>query len=173
MLNVFKTRACVFKCGGVSLKTLFVYCSDDAAINALCRESAFKKSDAKSIQLTTFSRKSLLSRCLGAVKGDAPHHKDCTMDINDFERVIIACDEFAGIISPEVVDFIKGNNFRYKNVDCIVFGEGRGAKKAKDSLKVCISLSGGTVRNCVSVSAKEIKQQEEDLLFSVRHRIAV
>ena len=155
------------------MKTRFVYCSDDAAINSLCRESAFKKRDAKSLQLTSFSRKSLLSRCLGATKSDVPSHKDSTVDINDFERVIIACDEFAGIISPEVVDFIKGNNFRYKNVDCIVFGEGRSAKKAKDSLKVCISLSGGTVRNCVSVSAREIKRQDEDLLFSVRHRLAV
>lgn len=155
------------------MKTLFVYCSDDAAINSLCRESAFKKKDAKSLQLTSFSRKSLLSRCLGATKSDAPSHKDCTVDINDFERVIIACDEFAGIILPEVVDFIKDNNFRYKNVDCIVFGEGRSVKKAKDYLKVCISLSGGTVRNCVSVSAREIKRQDEDLLFSVRHRLAV
>lgn len=155
------------------MKTLFVYYSDDAAINSLCRESAFKKRETKSLQLTTFSRKSPLSKYLGAVKSDVPSHKDCAVDINDFERIIIACDEFAGTISPEVVNFIKYNDFRYKNVDCIVFGEGRSAKKAKDSLKVCLSLSGGTVRNCVSVSAREIKRQEEDLLFSVRHRLVV
>ena len=95
------------------------------------------------------------------------------MDFNDFDRIIIACDEFAGEVSPEITDFIKSNNFRYKNVDCIVFGDGRGARRAKDILKVKISLSGGTVRNCVSVSSKELKKEEEDILFSVRHRLAV
>jgi hypothetical protein len=36
-----------------------------------------------------------------------------------------------------------------------------------------ISLSGGTVRNIISISVKELKREEEDVLFSVRHRMAV
>lgn len=160
--------------GGVGLKTLFVYCSDDEAVNSLCRESAFKRRDAQAIQLTSFSGKSLVSRYFGPSR----NKKDiCTKDygvsINDFDRIIIACDEFVGEISPEVSAFISSYDFRYKHIDCIVFGEGRCARRAKDSLKMKLSLSGGTVRNCVNVSAKELKREEEDLLFSVRHRMVV
>ena len=154
------------------MSTLFVYSSNDEAINSLCRESAFKKSKTQTLQLTPYSHKSALSRFLGINR----HHSRFSVydvDFELFDRIIIACDELAGFISPEVEEFISTNNFRYKNVDCIVFGEGRFVKKAQDSLKVKLSLSGGTVRNCVTVSAKEIKREEEDLLFSVRHRLAV
>lgn len=156
------------------MKTLFVYSADDDTVNSLCRESAFKKKDTKSLQLSSFSDKSFFSRYLGAVLGTRKMlPKDYGVDFNEFDRIIIACDEFAGEISPEISDFIKVNDFRYKNVDCIVFGEGRSVKRAKDALKVKISLSGGTVRNCVSVSAARIKKEEEDLLFSVRHRLTI
>ncbi len=152
--------------------TLFVYCSDDEAINSLCRESAFKKKDAQTLQLVARTSKSFLQRCLNF---GTRHNSFSDYDINmaDFDRIIIACDEFAGGISSELCDFIKANSFRYKNVDCIVFGEGRGVKKAQDFLKVQISLSGGTVRNCLCVSSKELKREDEDLLFSVRHRLVV
>lgn len=156
------------------MKTLFVYCSDDEAINSLCRESAFKRPDAHAVQLTSFSGKSLISRYLNVSHNKKEMRcKDYGLSINDFDRIIIACDEFVGEISPEVSLFIKSYDFRYKLVDCIVFGEGRCAKKAKDILKMQLSLSGGTVRNCVNVSSKELKREEEDLLFSVRHRMAI
>ncbi len=156
------------------MKTLFVYCSEDAAINSLCRESAFKKRDAKALQLTPFSDKSIFGRYFSQHRAkNTTSSKSYDVDFSDYERIIIACDEFAGEIAPEIVDFIKVNNFRYKNVDCIVFGNGRGARRAKDMLKVKISLSGGTVRNCVNVSSKELKREDEDLLFSVRHRLVV
>ena len=164
----------MFYSGGDGLKTLFVYCSEDDTINSLCRESAFKKSEAESLQLSSCSGKTLFSRYLDAVRSrSSVITKDYAVDFNDYDRIIIACDEFAGEVSPEMSVFIKSNDFRYKNVDCIVFGDGRGALRAKDGLKVRISLSGGTVRNCVSVSTKKLKKEEEDLLFSIRHRLAI
>jgi hypothetical protein len=78
-----------------------------------------------------------------------------------------------GEIPPEISAFITKNNLRYKTIDCIVFGDGRSAERAKDSLRVRVSLSGGTVRNVVSISRRELKYEEEDVLFSVRHRLAV
>ena len=156
------------------MKTLFVYCSDDETVNSLCRESAFKRRDAYAVQLTSFSSKSLVSRYLNALRNKkGMSTKDYGVSIEDFDRIIIACDELVGEISPEVSMFIQSNDFRYKLVDCIVFGEGRCVKKAKDSLRMKLSLSGGTVRNCVNVSSKELKREDEDLLFSVRHRMAV
>ncbi len=156
------------------MKTLFVYCSQDDTINSLCRESAFKKMDAESLQLTVGSGKTFFSKYLGAIRGKGSvGTKNYTVDFNAYDRIIIACDEFAGEVSPEISGFIESNDFRYKNVDCIVFGDGRGATRAKDGLKVRISLSGGTVRNCVSVSSRKLKREEEDLLYSIRHRLAV
>jgi hypothetical protein len=98
---------------------------------------------------------------------------DCSVQAASFDRIIIACDEFLGEIPPAVTSFISNNNFRYKIVDCIVFGEGRSINRAKDSLKMKVALSGGTVRNCVCLSSRKIKAEGEDLFFSVRHRIAV
>ena len=78
-----------------------------------------------------------------------------------------------GEIPPEVCAFIAKNELRYKTIDCIVFGDGRNVNKAKDMLRNRVSLSGGTVRNIISISIKELKREEEDVLFSVRHRMAV
>ena len=156
------------------MKTLFVYCSEDEAINALCRESAFKKRETQALQLSYPSGRSAFSRYIQVFKGgERTAYKSYDVDFNEFDRIIIACDEFAGELSPEIAGFINANDFRYKIIDCIVFGNGRGVRRAADALKVRISLSGGTVQKCVSVSTRELKKSEEDLLFSVRHRLVV
>ncbi len=155
------------------MRTLFVYCSSDDTINSLCRESGFKKDKTKSLQLSSFSEKSPIRRLIDFKREKSIHSGDYGIDINEFDRFILACDEIAGEISPEITRFIKNTDFRYKTVDCIVFGNGRGAKKASDSIKVKVSLSGGTVRSCVNVSPAQLKRDNEDILFSVRHRIAV
>lgn len=156
------------------MKTLFVYCSEDESINSLCNESALKKSETKALSLCGVRDKSTFSRYFGI---NRVRRFSCVgdygVDLNDFDKVILACDEFMGEIPPEISAFISKNDLRYKNIDCIVFGNGRSAKRAKDSLKNRVSLSGGTVRSCVTVSVKEVKSQEEDVLFSVRHRLVV
>ena len=170
-IEVCSAIICAF--GGAHLKTLFVYCAGDEDINSLCRESAFKKKSARAVQLASCSSKLFLLHCLGNKnKGEASFF-DCGVQVENFERIIIACDEFLGELPPAVTSFISNNNFRYKTVDCIVFGEGRSINRAKDSIKVKVALSGGTVRNCVCLSSRKIKAEGEDLLFSVRHRIAV
>ncbi len=176
ILYIDKIQGCsatICALGGARLKTLFVYCAGDEDINSLCRESAFKKKSAKAVQLASCSSKLFLLHCLGNKnKGEASFF-NCGVQVENFERIIIACDEFLGEIPPAVISFIGNNDFRYKTVDCIVFGEGRSINRAKDSIKMKVALSGGTVRNCVCLSSRKIKAEGEDLLFSVRHRIAV
>lgn len=156
------------------MKTLFVYCSDDDAINALCNESALKKCDTKALSLSCGSNKSLLSRCFGANRSRKSFcYSGYDIDVSDYEKIIFACDECFGEIPAEISAFIAKNDLRYKDIDCIVFGDGRGVGRAIDSLKVRISLSGGTARSAVGISAREIKREDEDILFSVRHRLAV
>lgn len=155
------------------MKTLFVYCSDDEDISALCKESAFKKKSAKAVQLASCSSKLFLLHSLANKNKAEQPAFNCDVQVENYERIIIACDEFIGEIPPAVATFVNNNDFRYKNVDCIVFGEGRGVNKAKDSLKMKVALSGGTVRNCICLSSRKIKREGEDLLFSVRHRIAI
>lgn len=158
---------------GVVLETLFVYCSDDDAVNALCNESALKKRDTRAVELMSSRGKTVLSRYLGVTVKRRSYIKTHGIDMNEYNRVIFACDECFGEIPAEIKDFILKTDLRYKDIDCIVFGDGRNARKAKDALKVSVSLSGGTIRNAVSVSVKEIKREEEDVLFSLRHRLAV
>ncbi len=162
-----------FSVGGVSLKTLFIYCSDDETVNSLCNESAFKTDKTKALPLSRGSGSSF-KRYFGVNRvRKYTYGGDYGVDLNDYEKIIIACDEYLGEIPPELSAFISKNDLRYKNIDCIVFGNGRTAKKATDTLKVRVSLSGGTVRNCINISPQEIKREEEDVLFSVRHRLAV
>ncbi len=156
------------------MKTLFIYCSDDEAVNSLCNESAFKKEKTKALPLYRDNSESTFKRYFGVNRARRyTCSGDYGVDINEFDKIIIACDEYLGSIPPEVTAFISKNDMRYKHIDCIVFGIGRNAKKATDTLKNRVSLSGGTVRSCVSISPREIKREEEDVLFSVRHRLAV
>ncbi len=156
------------------MKTLFVYCSDDEAVNSLCNESALKLNKTKALPLFKESSGSSFKRYFGVNRvRKYTCSGDYGVNLNDFDKIIIACDEYFGEIPPEVTAFISKNDMRYKTIDCIVFSNGRNAKKASDSIKNRVSLSGGTVRNCVSISSKEIKREEEDVLFSVRHRLAV
>lgn len=156
------------------METLFVYCSSDDIINALCKESARKKRSTRALELTGDFDKSPLSRYFGVNRAKRSGGAFCPdVDVSQYDKIIIACDEYMGEVPPELCAFITGNNLRYKVIDCIIFGDGRLSKKATDSLKVRVSLSGGTVRNAINVSAKEIKRDSEDVLFSVRHRMAV
>ncbi len=156
------------------MKTLFVYCTEDELINSLCNESALKKNETKSLSLCGVKEKSTFSRYFGV---NRVRRFSCTgdygIDLNDFDKVIFACDEYLGEIPPELSAFISKNDLRYKDIDCIVFGNGRNAKRATDAIKIRVSLSGGTVRNSINVSVRELKNQAEDILFSVRHRLAV
>lgn len=154
------------------MNTLFVYSFDNEAINSLCRVGSYSQNKTEALQLSSYSDKSVFSRFLWQNRRRS-RFSDYNVDFKSFDRIIIACDEFAGEISPEIADFISNNDFRYKCVDCVVFGVGRLVKRAEDSIKIRISLSGGTVRNCICVSTKELKKENEDLLFSLRHRLAV
>lgn len=156
------------------MKTLFVYCSDDDTINALCNESALRKIDTIALELSSTTGKSSFSRYFGINRTRRfSSMGGYDVDVESFDKIIFACDEYMGEIPPEISAFISKHELRYKEIDCIVFGDGKNARKAKDNLRVRVSLSGGTVRNTVSVSAKELKREEEDVLFSVRHRLAV
>ncbi len=156
------------------MKTLFVYCSDDDTINTLCNESALRKRDTKALSLSCGSGKSPLSRYLGVARSRKSFcYSGYDIDITEYEKIIFACDECLGEIPSQISAFIEKNDLRYKNIDCIVFGDGRGVNRALDSLRVRISLSGGTARSVVGVSAREIKREDEDILFSVRHRLVV
>ena len=87
--------------------------------------------------------------------------------------MILATDETFGNIAPAMKVFIRQNELRFKNVICLVFGEGRSTKKAADALRTEVSLSGGTASCVISVSTRALKKEAEDLLFYVRHKLYV
>ncbi len=156
------------------MNTLFVYCAGDEIIKSLCRESSFKRKDTHIIEVDGFSAKSPFKRLLETKKDKQNRYFSNNIAcVDGFDRIILACDEIAGEIPPGIAEFIKGTDFRYKTVDCVIFGNGKFASRAGDSLKIKVSLSGGTVRCCFCISPKEIKKEEEDILFSLRHRLAV
>lgn len=155
------------------LKTLFVYCSEDDTVNALCKESVRKAKNTVALEIGVFSKKSFFSRFGSSKSQKFTASANYDIDFDAFDKIIFACDEFFGEIPSELSAFIKKHEMRYKDIDCIVFGDGRNVRKATDVLRVQVALSGGTVRSAVGVSVKELKRGDEDVLFSVRHRFAV
>lgn len=150
------------------MKTLFVYCSEDDTVNALCKESARKIENTVAIKLDVFAKKSWFSR-LGVKKQPRViPSANYDIDFDEFDKVILACDEFMGEIPLEIKAFITKHEMRYKDIACIVFGDGRNVRKAADALRVQVALSGGTVCSAVGVSAKDLKHADEDVLFGTR-----
>lgn len=155
------------------MKKLLVHCSYDEDVSYLCRCSGGDECDVDALELYALSGSSRMGSRLGALRGKVPDIKFRGYDLSGYDTVVLACDEWMGGVIPAMGTFIRQNELRGKNVVCIVFGNGAFAKKAADSLKVMVSLSGGTVRNSITVSKKGFKNCEEDLLFYVRHRLAV
>ena len=155
------------------LKKLLVHCSYDEEISSLCRKSGRVDSNADILELREFSSSTRMGCKLNALKRKSGRATRRNVELDEYEAVIIACEEWMGAVPSPVSSFIENSNLRYKNVICIVFGNGAFAKKAEDYLRVKVSLSGGTVQNAITVPVKTLKTCDEDILFYVRHKLAV
>ncbi len=157
--------------GGVSLKTLLVHFSNDMEVKELCSRS--ESQDIDVLELRDLSRKNFFSSYFCTKKPSAIRLRGYDIDFEDYETIILATDESFGNIAPAMKVFIRQNDLRFKNIVCLVFGEGRSQKKATDALRTEISLAGGTASCVISVSTRAFKREAEDLLFYVRHRLHV
>lgn len=155
------------------MKKLLVHCSYDEDVSYLCRCSGADDCDVDVLELYDSSSSSRMGTRLGALRGRDAKIRLRNADLSEYDTVILASDEWMGGVCPAMSAFIKQNELRFKNVVCIVFGNGVFATKAADSLRVMVSLSGGTVRNAITVSKKGFKNCDEDLLFYVRHKLVV
>ncbi|MBR2877222.1 MAG: hypothetical protein IKC01_08790 [Clostridia bacterium] len=153
------------------MKTLLVHFSNDNEVKDLCSRS--KSHDIDVLELRDLSRKSFFKTHFRTKSTTSIRLRGYDIDLNDYDTVILATDETYGNIAPAMRVFISQNELRFKNVICLVFGEGRGVKKAGDALRTEVSLSGGTASCVISVSTKAFKREAEDLLFYVRHRLHV
>jgi hypothetical protein len=160
-----------FFAGGVSLKTLLVHFSNDNEVKYLCSRS--ESQDIDVLELRDLSKKSFFKMYFGTNNTSSIRLRGYDVDLDDYDTVILATDENFGKIAPPMKVFIRQNNLRFKNIVCLVFGEGRLQKKAGDALRTEVSLSGGTAGCVISVSTRAFKREAEDLLFYVRHRLHV
>ncbi len=153
------------------MKTLLVHFSNDEDVKELCSRSESSQIDV--LELRDLSRKSILKNYFGSYKNGTIRLKSYDINLNDYDAVILATDENFGNIAPAMKTFIAENDLRFKDVICLVFGEGRGTKKAGDALRTAVSLSGGTASLVVSISKRAFKKKDEDLLFYMRHKLYI
>ncbi len=158
--------------GVIVLRNLLVHCSEDDEINILCRQSAFRKRDTDTFELHSSTSASLKDKVF-ALFGKSRLPINYNMDLSGYHTLILACDEWAGGVLPLMSSFIAANDLRYKNVVCIVFGSGPLARRTAENLRIRVSLSGGTVANVICVPVGVFKNDDEDLLFHIRHKLAV
>ncbi len=154
------------------MKKLLVHCSYDDEISLLCRRSGRGDTTTDVLELREISASSRVGCKINALKGKGARLAQ-RVELTEYDTVILACEEWMGVVPSAMSAFIENSNLRYKKVICIVFGNGVFAKKAEDYLRVKVSLSGGTVQNAITVPAKPLKTCEEDVLFYVRHKLAV
>ncbi len=153
------------------MKTLLVHYSDDDTIKKLCKKSAAR--DIDTLELHEISGSSQIKRRFDALRGAYTRVGSYDVDVNSYDTVILASDECFGGIYPAMNTFIHNNDLRFKDVICLVFGEGRLAKRAGDALRMQVSLSGGTPRCVVTIPVRNFKQYDEDVLYYVRHKLYV
>ncbi len=155
------------------MKKLLVHCSYDDDIGYLCRRSGRNDIDTDVLELREFSASSKIGCKINSLKNKRAKLGLRNISLDEYDMVIFACEEWMGVAPPVLNSFIENSDLRFKNVVCIVFGNGSFAKKAADGLRVKVALSGGTVKNAITVSAKALKTCDEDVLFYVRHKLAV
>ncbi len=153
------------------MKTLLVHFSNDEEVKDLCSRS--KSSEIDVLELRDLSRKTFLKTHFGSYKYGSIRLKSYDANLNDYDVIILATDETFGNIAPAMKTFIGENDLRFKDVICLVFGEGRTTRKAGDALRTAVSLSGGTASLVVSVSKRAFKKKDEDLLFYMRHKLYI
>lgn len=153
------------------MKTLFVYYTDDELLGELCRKSASFKTDV--CELHDISGGSGIGRIFGAVRGSYADISGAAVSAEDYDALIFAFDGRLGATPPAVNTYIRDNDLRYKRIYSLVFGEGRAARRASDSFKSRVALSGGTVSSTVHVPVRQFKYDEEDALYFVRHSMTV
>ena len=171
--RVYLRRCCtnIRYLGGVLLKTLFIYYTNDDTVGELCRKSASVKTDV--CELRDLSGGSFAGRILNAVRGVCTDISGVAADAGDYESIVFAFDGRFGVTPSALNTFIRDNDLRYKKIYSLIFGEGRAAKHASDSFKSRVSLSGGTVSSTVHVPVRQFKDDEEDALYFVRHSLTV
>lgn len=153
------------------MRTLLLYAAEDENIRELCRKSGAGSITA--VEIRDLGGASTVKKWVDGIKGKDTGISGVGVDLNGFDSVILAADSRFGMLSPAMQTFIRHNDFRMKQVSCIVFGEGKLVFRAEDSFRTCLSLSGGTPRNVISVPTRQFKRDEEDMLYYVRHRISV
>ena len=153
------------------MKTLLIYYSEDEYVSALCRKSASK--DISVCELRELSGLSFIKRFFNSLKGVRAPVSSCSYDLNGFESVILASDGRFGGLSPEMKSFIKDIKLQNKKVYCVIFGDGKTAKRAEDDFRTGVSLSGATVQKVVTVSSRAFKRDEEDVLYYMRHKVKI
>ena len=160
--------ACEF--GGVSLKTLLVHFSYDNEVKDLCSRS--ESQDIDVLELRDLSRKSIFYSRFTAKKPSDIRLRCYDIDFNDYDNVILATDETFGNIAPAMKVFIRQNELRFKNVICLVFGEGRRRYAVCDAV-----YPFGASRACDrSLHTRRWREEDRagiDCVSSVRRRDAV
>lgn len=155
---------------GAFLKTLFVYYSDDDTLKELCSKSASPDTDV--CELHDISGGSRTKKLLNSMRGEFTRISGGAA-ADGYDTLIFAFDGRLGVLPAAFNTFLRDNDMRFKKITTLVFGEGRAAKRAGDSLRTRVSLSGGTVDSVVHIPVKQFKNYDEDALRFVRHKLAV
>ncbi|MCL2507878.1 MAG: flavodoxin domain-containing protein [Oscillospiraceae bacterium] len=153
------------------MKTLMVYYSNIPVVTELC-ESAQRRGSVDVVRICDKYEKSGLLNAAATVckayQGKAVRVESLNVDFSAYDCVIVAVPMLAGQVHPAVNGFLHKTSLRGMEVYGLTLNSGKQSAKANDVLRKRIRLAGGHCRSVVSVSVKDLKNAERDILAETR-----
>lgn len=148
------------------MKTLLVYYSNQESIRSLCEDSA-REGEVDVLELRERYDRSVLSAAtVGAylaARGLGSRIDSFEIDLDAYDTIILTAPVWSGSPAPAVNAFLHRANLRGREVAGLLLYEGRRAGKATETLRERVRLAGGSCRDVVCVSAKELREKNCDM----------
>lgn len=144
------------------MKTLLVYYATKDSTATLCENSARQGAiDVLEIR-EKYYRSMLNINTLGvcqALNGSACAIEEIDLDLDEYDKIIIATPIWALNPPPAINSFLYRTNLKDKDVIGMLIYAGIKPAKAGDILRKRIELAGGTCNDIISISTQELKNK--------------
>ncbi|NLB36578.1 MAG: hypothetical protein GX824_04660 [Clostridiales bacterium] len=155
------------------MKTLLVYYSNNKDVQGLCESCA--NGDVDVLRLNErYHRSHLWDLTVGtyrAVSGRGSRMKDININLAEYDSLIISTP--VRLMNPHSIinEFLHRTSLSGLEVSALLVHSGNIVGGAADILRKRIVLAGGSCRGVVSITTKELREREYDVLSLAGYKL--